>query len=289
MICYHRRMDLRFFAGSGMLLLACGCPGGKGYAPPWTQAPTAAQEAAKLDAAGKAITSFRAESVMDYWLGKDRVKGTVMVMGKPGAFVRLNALSPAGDSVIADLACDGRDFVMVDFQNNCVLTGPCDETSIAQFLHVALSPDDFLHLATGTTPIVAGPDGTVTWDASAGHEQLVLTKGDVTQSIEIDGRDGHTDVLKSQVKGGGLDWTIENKDFAPVAGTAFRIPAKSRFQSAGQKADLLVEWNEVKLNVDLPPAKFQLTPPPGLPTCGAQGPSMKPIDGPAPQQGVTRP
>jgi len=260
-----------------MVTLACGCPGGKGYAPPWgPKEPTAAQEAAKLDAAGKAITSFRAESVMDYWLGKDRVKGTVMVMGKPGAFVRMNALSPAGDSVMADLACNGTDFVLVDFQNNCVLTGPCDQDSIAQFLHVPLSPDDFLHLATGTTPIVAGPDGKVGWDADAGHERLELTKGAVTQSIVIDGRDGHSDVLSSHVAGGGADWTIENKDFAGVEGTAFRIPGKSRFQAAGQKADLLVEWKDVKLNVDLPPSKFQLTPPDGLPTCGQQ-PSMQPV------------
>jgi outer membrane lipoprotein-sorting protein len=261
-------MKLGWIAGAGLIALACGCPGGKGYAPPWgTKKPTAGEESAALDAAGKAVTSFRAESVMDYWLGKDRVKGTVMIMGKPGAFVRLNALSPAGDSVIADLACDGANFTMVDFQNNCVLTGPCDASSIAQFLHVKLTPDDFLHLATGTTPILAGPDGKVDWDSKAGQETIVLTRGDVTQTIVVDAHDGHHDVLSSRVQGGDLEWTIENKAFADVEG-GFRIPAKSRFQSAGQKADLLVEWKDVKINVDIPPDKFVLTPPDGLATCG---------------------
>ncbi len=283
-VCYHRRMMLRLLVCAGALLLACGCPGGKGYAPPWgAKEPTAAEETQALVDAQKTITSFRAESVMDYWLGQNRVKGTVMVMGKPGAFVRLNALSPAGESVIADLACDGTNFVMVDFQNNCVLTGPCDETSIAQFLHVPLAPDDFFHLATGTTPVV-GAATKLDWDAKTGTETIGLAGGADTQTIVLDRRDGHRDLRSSHVKTAGSEWTIENKDFGDTtddAGGKFRIPGKSRFQATGQKADLLVEWNDVKLNLDLPPSKFVLTPPPGLATCGQQAPSMSPTPTPA--------
>jgi outer membrane lipoprotein-sorting protein len=255
------------------VLVCAGCPGGKGYEPPWgAKAPSAQDETQALLDAQKQITSFKAESVMDYWLGKDRVKGTVKVMGKPGAFVRLNALSPAGDSVMADLACDGHDFVMVDFQNNCVLTGPCDETSIAQFLHVPLAPDDFFHMATGTTPVLAAPQK-VDWDASSGHETIALAGEGVAQDITLDRTDNHRDVLASHAKTGSGEWTLENKGFTDVTDEhqgRFRIPKKSRFQASGQKADLLVDWQEVVLNVDIPPDKFKLTPPDGLPTCGQQ-------------------
>jgi len=258
-------------------LLACGCPhGGKGYVPPWgAKEPTAAAEAQGLAGAQAAITSFRAESVMDYWLGKDRAKGTVLIMGKPGAYVRLNALSPAGGSVLVDLACDGRDFVMVDFQNNCALTGPCDADSIARFLHVPLAPDDFFHLATGTTPILATADK-LDWDAKAGHETLHLSGDGQTQTIVLDRRDGHRDLLESKVGGGAIEWSLENKGFREIAddaGHRFRVPGKSRFQVTGQKADLLVEWKDVKVNLDLGPEKFQLSPPEGLPTCGAAPPA----------------
>lgn len=270
------------------LLAACataaiaGC-GGKSHPAPWAQPPTAAAEAAAIQAAAARVTSFRAESVMDYWLGKDRVKGTVLVMGKPGAFVRLNALSPAGDSVMADLACDGSNFTLVDFQNNCVLTGPCNADSIAQFLHVSLSPDDFLHLATGTTPIAVTPPigGTVAWDSKAGREKLELanatTDGERVrghQSIELDGqRDLLSTAFFLDDEQKQLGWRIENKDFREVkdaAGGAFRVPGKSRFTSPGQKADLLVEWKAITINLPLDAAKFELVAPEGLPTCGAQ-------------------
>jgi hypothetical protein len=263
--------------GGAMALLACGCPhGGKGYVPPWGgKAPTAAAETQRLAAAQAEITSFRAESVMDYWLGKDRAKGTVLVMGKPGAFVRLNALSPAGGSVLVDLACDGTDFVMVDFQNNCVLTGPCDTDSIARFLHVPLAPDDFFHLATGTTPLLPAAEA-LDWDAKRGRETLTLSGDGRKQTVVLDGRDGHRDLVESKVAGGAVAWSVENKDFGEItddAGHRFRVPGKSRFQATGQKSDLLVEWKDVKVNLDLAPAKFQLTPPAGLPICGQAPPA----------------
>lgn len=276
-------MKLRLFASVVAVLAACG---GKSHPAPWKQPPTAADEAAALAAAAGKISSFRAESVMDYWLGKDRVKGTVLVMGKPGAFVRLNALSPAGDSVMADLACDGANFTLVDFQNNCVLTGPCDANSIAQFLHVSLSPDDFFHLATGTTPIKIQPPfgGQVAWDAKAGRERIELvnqtTDGERVIGQQIIELSGLRDVLNTthflDDARTQLGWKIENKDFHDVTdagGAAFRVPGKSRFTSPGQKADLLVEWKEIALNLDLPASKFALTPPEGLPTCGAQAPA----------------
>ncbi len=269
---------------SSIVVLAA-CPGGKGYEPPWgAKEPTALQETQALLDRQKAITSFKAESVMDYWLGKDRVKGEVLVMGKPGAYVRLNALSPAGGDVIADLACDGTNFVMVDKQNNCVLTGPCDESSIAQFLHVPLAPDDFFHLATGTTPVVAVPEK-LSWDASSGSETISLMSEAFGQTIVLDRRDGHMDLLSSHVKTGGPEWTIENKDFKDTTdakGQAFRVPGKSRFQASGQKADLLVEWKNVSLNVDLDPSKFQVPVPNGLPVCGQQQPAPAAPAAPAP-------
>ena len=253
----------------GVVAFACGCPGGGKYTPPWgAKEPTAAEEAARLEAKQAAITSFRAESVMDYWLGNQRIKGTVKVMGKPGAFVRLNALSPAGGDVIADLSCDGSNFVMLDKQNNCVITGPCDEGSISQFFHVPLAPDDLFHLATGTTPFL-GTAQKLSWDASAGQETITLEGDKGTQTIVVDARDGHTDVVSSHLQHDKDAWTITNKDFHDVTagGQTFRVPAKSRFEGSAQKSDLIVEWNELDLNLDLDEGKFHVAVPDGLPAC----------------------
>lgn len=270
-----RRALLLLLGGLGGLALLPGCPGPGARYPQPAGDNTVAAVVARLDQARLATTSFRGASVMDYWLGEDRVKGGMLVMGTMGAKVRFNALSPAGDSVLADLACDGRDFVLVDMQNNCTLTGPCSRDSIAQLLRISLDPDDFLQLALGNTPVLPGATGTVTWDAGKGHQVVALSSSAGSQRIEIDGRQGRWDVLSSELKdaAGGVVWKVENTDFAAVkdgAGATHRVPGKSRLTQPAQKADLLVEWEQRTLNLELAPESFQLAPPAGLPQCGAK-------------------
>ena len=68
--------------------------------------------------------------------------------------MRFAALSPAGGSTIVEMACDGTNYVYVNYQNNCALTGPCNAQSVAMFFGIELEPDDFLHLALGTPPSI---------------------------------------------------------------------------------------------------------------------------------------
>jgi hypothetical protein len=263
---------MRLACSLAVLLLACGGPKGGTHRPPSTL-PSAQDVVARLGKLREARTSFTAESVMDYWLGKDRVKGTVLVMGTDRRQVRFNALSPQGGGVLADMACNGTDFTYVDFQNNCQLTGPCTRSSIAQLLRVELEPDDFFALALGVVPIHPAATGTVAWDASKGHERVTLESPAGKQTIVIDARDGRSDVLSSQLVGpdGKVVWSVENTDFGTVKdarGGEHRLPGKTRFRSPGQEADLLVEWKERAVNVTIDPAKFTVNVPAGLPRCG---------------------
>ena len=254
------------------LLFACGCPsGGGGSVKPPAKLPTAQEAIAQLTATRDARKSFKAESVMDYWLGNQRVKGTVLVMGTSERQVRFNAISPQND-VLADMACDGQNFAMVNMQQNCQLTGPCNKQSIATFLRVELEPEDVLHLALGTVPLPAGADGTLTWDSSKGQEKLDVKGSDgSTEKITIDGRDGRQDVLSAELsRDGKLVWSVENTDFTDVkdeAGGTHRLPSKTRFKSPDQKADLLVEWKERTVNPAIDPAKFKVQIPEGLGRC----------------------
>ena len=67
---------------AGVLVASTGCPGHGGghYAAPAVTV-TVADVIAKLDAQRTSRASFTGESTMDYWLGDQRVKGTVLVMG----------------------------------------------------------------------------------------------------------------------------------------------------------------------------------------------------------------
>lgn len=257
--------------------LLAGCPGGGGAKYPQPAAlPTAPDVIARLEQQRAARRSFRAETVMDYWLGKDRVKGTVLVMGTSKRQVRFNAIKPTGD-VLVDMACDGASFTYVDFQHNCALSGPCTRQSIAQLLRVELEPDAFHDLAQGTPPVLAGATGTVTWDAAHGYEKVALQAAGGTQTFTIDARDQRFDVLASELRDprGQVVWSVEFTDFQSIrdaAGVAQRVPGKTRFKSPSEKADLIVDWksDQRAINLEIPDQKFSVPIPEGLPQCGAQ-------------------
>jgi hypothetical protein len=259
------------------VLLACGCP--RGDVPkPTGPAPTVAEVVDRLTKAKGELRSFTGAAVMDYWLGGDRFKGDVLAMGEAGSKVRVAALSPAGGSTVAEMACDGSRFVSVNYQNNCVLTGPCNKQSIASFFGIALEPDDFLHLALGTPPIVEQARGDVTWDASKGVHRVALEGPGGKQTIAIDDRDQRWDVVESELVGpdGKSVWSVKNGAFGNAKdpeGKDHRVPGKSHFVTPNQqKADLTVEWRERTVNVAIDPKKFTIEPPAGLPTCGQPPP-----------------
>jgi hypothetical protein len=268
-----------------VLLLAGGCPAPGAVQRPYP-APTVPDLVARLAKARAELTSFRADSTMDYWLGNQRAKGEVLVMGAVGAKVRFAALSPAGGSTLAEMACDGTNFVYVDYQNNCALTGPCDRHSIEQFFHIELDPDDFVHLAVGTPPVIANPQGKLSWDSSHGYEKLDLTGAEGTQKITLDLKGNHTDVIDSELVGsdGKVRWSVANTDFVDVGG--HRLPGKTRFKSPQQQQDLLVEWGDVSnrsVNIEIPATSFQLAAPAGLSMCGQKGaPAAPPASAPPP-------
>src|SRR5580698_2596669 len=105
-------------------LLFAGCPGTSStlHGPD----ATATDAVHALAGARQSITSFRADSVMDFLFNNQRLKTGVIVIGQPGAHVRVNVLAP-DDTVLADLACEGHTFYYRDTQHNCELTGPCTQ------------------------------------------------------------------------------------------------------------------------------------------------------------------
>jgi hypothetical protein len=264
---------MRFALPALVLLVASGCPHGATPKPSGPE-PTVAEIVDRLTRARSELRSFTGEAVMEYWLDGNRFKGDVLAMGQTGARVRIAALSPAGGSTIAEMACDGERFVSVNYQNNCVLTGPCNKQSIATFFGIELAPDDFLHLALGTPPLVDEPRGQVTWDAGAGVYRVALEGADGKQTLGLDPRDQRWDVVDTELIGrdGTPAWTVKNAAFGNAKDPAdkdHRVPGKSHFSTPNrQKADLTVEWRQRMVNVEIDPAKFKLDVPAGIPTCG---------------------
>src|SRR5688572_30435701 len=98
-------MRAAFLSSFVLVLAGCGCNGGGSVKQPAVMR-TAEQVTAEIAARTARAKTFKAETTSDYWLGNNRVKGTVKMMGAPGAKVRFNGLSPAGGDVLLDLMCN---------------------------------------------------------------------------------------------------------------------------------------------------------------------------------------
>ena len=256
--------------------LALGC--GNGIKQPY-EPPGADAFVQHLRAVGdKARTYVATDNTMDYWLGKQRIKTTMHVMGERGAKVRFNGINPQTDMTAADLACDGSNFTFQDFEHKCQLSGICDRQAIAQLLRVSMEPDDFLLLAVGSTPVIPDPTGKVKWNGKNGTWQIDLASPTgQKQRLVLDGNDGDGgkwEVLESTVwdSSGKVEWQLNNKKMKTVRsedGVPFRLPTYSKFVQPQQKADLVVEWANRKINLPpQPPDKFQVEQVDGLDVCG---------------------
>ena len=252
-----------------VVLALAGCPQHGGTRP--YAEPKVADVVDRLAKQREALTGFKAtSSKMDYFINKQRAKGDVMAMAKTGRFVHVLGLSPAGGQPVVEMVCDGTNFTLVDYQQNCTLTGPCDKSAIARFFGIELEPDDLVHLALGAPPVVANPTGTVTWDGKCGCERVELHGDGYTQKLTIDARDGRWDVLDAELDAtdGSKLWSVDNKDFVEVE--KHRLPGKQLFMSPAHKQNLVVEWGKPadrNVNPELDASKFQLQVPQGLKTC----------------------
>lgn len=257
------------FIAVSIAVVGCGCNGSIKPDHPRQPAPDLI---AKLAARNDAARAFRAKTSMDYMIGKDRVKGTVWVQGRRGAFMRFNAINPGSGNVAVDLACTGDGFKYLNYNDNCKLVGQCNKNSIAQLLRVGLAPDDFLLLAVGSTPVLDGT-ATSTWDSKRGHEVITITAaGGAVQTIRLSTNKGRMDVVESVVvdRDGATEWKLSNKKFSDRKtedGQTWRVPGKSRFEQPKDKADLIVDWKERSLNLELEDDVFDFQLNMGIPDC----------------------
>lgn len=268
-----RRALMVVMLGWALWTPACGCLSSAVKRP--YPAPQADDVISTLKERNQAVRSFRAESTMDYRVGGERVKGTVLIAGKRGARVRFNAENPTGGSVAVDLACDGIQFQYVSYNDNCQLTGPCTADAIARLLGVRLEPDEFMLLAIGGVPIIDHQDASVKWLEDEGRERITLEAADGRrQIIELAGaKDKRWDVVAARVltPRGEVEWKVRNKGFESLGGNGgirFRVPERTLFEQPMSEADLLVEWKDRELNIELPDGMFGISIPAGLPRCG---------------------
>lgn len=251
---------MRAFAA--VLLAVSGCP--QSQTPRSYPEPRVVDVLARLREVDRKTHNLRAETRSDVRLGKDRVNVEVLILVAWGGKLRYQAFYPNG-SMAADLASDGERYCMIDVEHNCGACGPATAENVGRLLTVTLDPNDVVTMMMGRTPILADPQGTVTWDPNDGTEIVELHAGELRQKIVLDGRDGRWDVLSSEVRDprDNIVWRIRHKGFHDVG--PVRLPKKSWFEESD--SDAMIEWRKQELNIEIPDERFTLTLPTGLPQC----------------------
>jgi hypothetical protein len=261
-----------------LVIVLAGCTHAFGPRP--YREPTAQSVIAYLDGLRSRVSSLKAETRTDAWIGNDRANVEVLILARWGGKLRYMAMNPGRSAMAADLASDGQEICFIDANNDCGGCGPATAENVGQLVRVQMPPDAVVTAMFGGTPLIDATEVGLTWDAQRGHEILVLEGGGLVQKVVLEGRNHSWDVLMSQVTDdeGKLIWRISHKGFHAVIGQhgTLRLPGKSHFEQParnGQPAnDVIIDWRKQTLDEDLPDAKFQLAVDPQLRDCGQATP-----------------
>ncbi len=255
-------------AGTGLVaLFSSGCPP-KMVARPYP-APAAEELLAHLRARAGRVHSVRADAKVDYLADHgDRVKVSMMLVAADPDRLRMDAESPFGGTV-ASLASDGKQFEFLDVRNNRFLSGEATPCNIARLIRIELQPADVVTALEGSAPLLAGDDikAEVSWDGrDGGRDVLTLhaSSGQV-ETISLDAKDRHWDVMSAELHdgAGAVLWRLTHSDFHDNGSE--RMPSRTTIEQPGRHADARIKYRSEELNVELPAAAFQLSPPAGVP------------------------
>jgi hypothetical protein len=232
--------------------------------------PSATQVIAHLEGLRERAATLNAETRTDVRLGNERVNVKVLMLAAWGGKLRFQAQHP-NQTMAADLASDGQRYCFLDVDGRCAECGPATADTVARLVRIRLEPDEVVSILLGSAPLLQGGEDAVSWDPDGGREVLTQRRGDEVRRIVLDGRDRRWDVLEAEARvGGQLRWRIRHKDFAEVAaadGKSVRLPKASLFEQADDT--VRITWLDQRAGQPLGDASFQLTPPSGLPACGA--------------------
>lgn len=227
--------------------------------------------------------AIRAEARVEQWGEDGRIRGTVMMFVERPERVRFDAMTQFGPAVI--LTSDGDRFALTDLRENRYLEGPSCPENIARLLGIPMSGEDVTLFLLGDSPrldtenrgISCTGDGTylVTMSGDSGRRQeieLAVRSWDVERDAPP--QEQRLRMLRSEVfaADGSTEWRATYEDWHvivdPDSGEeeiGIALPMKVRFEHPGEDADTTVRFQEVDINVTVPPNAFQQSPRPGIP------------------------
>ncbi|HJL16191.1 MAG TPA: DUF4292 domain-containing protein [Sandaracinaceae bacterium LLY-WYZ-13_1] len=259
-------------------VLAAGCPARPCPATTFTSAERAVSHYRDMR---RPVRVLRAEARVDRRGSEGRIRGTVLMFVERPDHVRFDAMTQIMGAA-AVLTSDGQRFALMDLQENRFYVGPTCPANIERLLGLRFSGDEVTRLLLGDTPLIE-------------HEERDIHCEDGAYRVTLHGVDGRRQELVLEVRerdlraapeaqrmrlrrsevfapGGATEWRVTYDDYRfvedplddqrPRRGVV--MPFSVRFEDPRRDQDTLVRFQEVDLNVEVPPGTFQQRPRPGL-------------------------
>jgi hypothetical protein len=221
----------------------------------------------------QALRTTEMETRTTSWLGKERVRATVVMLVDRAGRLRFEAEVPV-QGAVASLAVRGREFTFLDLQEHVFRRGPACPANVAQLIPIPLGPDEIAAILLGDAPLGDGArPREVTWDGERRADVLVIDRPGAGAAARlwvsfVGAAGGDYDVVAvagESPPGAGRRWRVAFESLARNAG-APALPGLIRFAEPDRSFDDGVEIKvKDRFGVNRPIAdeRFLLVPPPG--------------------------
>ena len=265
-----RRTLARLLAPVALLTLACGP---KGACPAYPHATPSAALDAHRDAR-EVVQVIRAEARVDSRGREGRIRGTVMMFLERPDRVRFDVLTQFG--AVATLTSDGEEFQLNDMREGRFLFGPTCASNIGRLLGVELEGAEVARFLMGDTPRLPDAQTTLTCEGDGYQVELRVDDGRRQQLVFLVPRaDREKPPAEQRMRlqrselfdaEGATIWRVTYSDYQSVAAGAAQVelPFAIQFEDPRNDADTLVRFQDIDVNVAVPPGAFAQSAPAGV-------------------------
>jgi hypothetical protein len=225
----------------------------------------------------RVLRSIELETKTTSWLGKDRIRATVLMQVDRAGRLRFEAEVPI-QGTVASLAVNGREFTFIDLQEHVFRRGPPCPANVALLIPIPLLPDEIAAILLGDAPLGQGARaGEVLWDGQRRADVLVVDRPGAGAAARLwvsfipapgGTRYDVVAVAGESPPGAGRRWQVAYEALTPAGAVPVTLPGVIRFAEPGRSFDDGVEIKvKQRLGVNRPlrDESFTLAPPPGYP------------------------
>ena len=184
-----------------------------------------------------------------------------------------------------EMICARGELLRISHRGQCQAREVCDAEALSRIMSLAIGPDGLFDLATGSPFAIEHTHASIDRAPDDDAARVITLSGDGReQRIVVVKRGGKWRVRSSELLGREAGSKIAYNHYTPVEaivdGEVWRLPVSALVVPAGGTPAVNVNWTELRVGFDIPPALFATAAPVGLPACPGRSPLPAPAVSP---------